>query len=99
MPTTLSASQSAAVRSIFGSSFAASGEEIQPNDKRYGVDVASTTVSCKVSLFSSGTTGREIAANGANGVTTDSQGIRHFQVGSLRYQRHDRRCASSNLMM
>ncbi len=63
----------------FGSSFTATGEEIQPNDKRYGVDVAYNS-ELQSFTISSGTTGEEIAANGANGVTTD-QKASNIQVG------------------
>ena len=63
----------------FGSSFTATGEEIQPNDKRYGVDVAHNSELQNFTI-SSGTTGEAIAANGANGVTTD-QKASNIQVG------------------
>ncbi len=63
----------------FGSSFTATGEEIQPNDKRYGVKVAYNSELQNFTI-SSGTTGEQIAANGANGVTTD-QKASNIQVG------------------
>jgi flagellar hook protein FlgE len=63
----------------YGSSFTATGEEIQPNDKRYGVDVAYNSELQNFTI-SSGTTGEAIAANGANGVTTD-QKASNIQVG------------------
>ena len=54
---------------LSGESFVADGEEIQLNDKRYGitVDYNSDKKSFKIS---SGTTGEQIAAQGALGVTS-----------------------------
>lgn len=63
----------------YGSSFTATGEEIQPNDKRYGVAVSYNSELQNFSI-SSGTTGEAIAANGANGVTAD-QKASNIQVG------------------
>ncbi len=63
----------------FGSAFTATGEEIQPNDKRYGVNVNYNS-ELQTFTISSGTTGEEIAANGANGVTED-QKASNIQVG------------------
>ena len=51
-----------------GESFVADGEEIQLNDKRYGVGV-SYNRDTKTFTFKSGTTGETIKANGAIGVT------------------------------
>ncbi len=63
----------------FGSAFTATGEEIQPNDKRFGVNVAYNSELQNFTI-SSGTTGEAIAANGANGVSTD-QKASNIQVG------------------
>ena len=63
----------------YGSAFTATGEEIQPNDKRHGVNVAYNSELQNFTI-SSGTTGEAIAANGANGVTTD-QKASNIQVG------------------
>ena len=63
----------------YGSAFTATGEEIQPNDKRFGVDVAYNSELQNFTI-SSGTTGEAIAANGANGVTAD-QKASNIQVG------------------
>ena len=49
--------------------FVADGEEIQLNDKRYGIDVQYNR-DTKTFTFSSGTTGETITANGAIGVPT-----------------------------
>ena len=51
-----------------GEAFVADGEEIQLNDKRYGVGV-SYNRDTKTFTFKSGTTGETIKANGAIGVT------------------------------
>jgi len=59
--------------------FVADGAEIQLNDKRYGVKVAYNS-ELKAFEFSSGTTGEEIAANGAIGVTT-AQTASNIAVG------------------
>lgn len=60
-------------------SFIADGEEIQLNDKRYGVtvDYKSDT---KSFVINSGTTGEKIAANGAIGVS-DAQKASNIQIG------------------
>jgi flagellar hook protein FlgE len=52
---------------LYGNSFVATGEEIQPNDKRYGVKVAYNSEFQNFSI-SSGTTGESIEGNGAIGV-------------------------------
>jgi len=52
-----------------GESFVADGEEIQLNDKRYGVGVEYNR-DTKTFTFKSGTTGETIKANGAIGVTS-----------------------------
>ena len=64
---------------LSGESFVADGEEIQLNDKRYGitVDYNSDKKSFKLS---SGTTGEQIAAQGALGVTS-TQKASNIQVG------------------
>ena len=53
---------------LFGDSFVATGEEIQPNDKRFGIKVAYNSELQNFSI-SSGTTGEAIDANGAIGVS------------------------------
>ncbi len=60
-------------------SFVADGEEIQLNDKRYGIKVEYSS-DVKAFKISSGTTGETIAANGALGVTT-AQKPSNIQVG------------------
>ena len=64
---------------LFGDAFVATGAEIQPNDKRYGIDVAYNS-DLQNFTISSGTTGEAIAANGANGVETD-QKRSNIQIG------------------
>ena len=64
---------------LFGASFVATGEEIQPNDKRYGIKVAYNSELQNFSI-SSGTTGEAIDANGAIGVT-EQQKASNIQVG------------------
>jgi flagellar hook protein FlgE len=64
---------------LYGSSFVATGEEIQPNDKRYGVKVAYNSEFQNFSI-SSGTTGEAIDGNGAIGVT-EQQKASNIQVG------------------
>ena len=53
---------------LFTNTFVADGEEIQLNDKRYGINVNYNS-DTKDFTFSSGTTGEASAANGALGVT------------------------------
>ena len=62
-----------------GESFVADGEEIQLNDKRFGVGVDYNR-DTKTFTFKSGTTGETISANGAIGVTAD-QKTSNIQVG------------------
>ncbi len=64
---------------LFGDSFVATGEEIQPNDKRYGIKVAYNSELQNFSI-SSGTTGEAIDANGAIGVS-QQQKASNIQVG------------------
>ncbi|MDA9929759.1 flagellar hook-basal body complex protein [Alphaproteobacteria bacterium] len=64
---------------LFGGSFVATGAEIQPNDKRYGIDVAYNS-DLQNFTISSGTTGEAIAADGANNVETD-QKRSNIQIG------------------
>ena len=59
--------------------FVADGEEIQLNDKRYGVKVNYNS-DTRSFTFASGTTGERIDANKALGVTTD-QSASNIQVG------------------
>jgi flagellar hook protein FlgE len=64
---------------LYGNSFVATGEEIQPNDKRYGVKVAYNSEFQNFSI-SSGTTGESIDGNGAIGVSA-AQKASNIQVG------------------
>ena len=64
---------------LSGESFVADGEEIQLNDKRYGIEVEYNSDK-KSFKISSGTTGEQIAAQGALGVT-DTQKASNIQVG------------------
>ena len=64
---------------LFGDSFVATGEEIQPNDKRFGIKVAYNSELQNFSI-SSGTTGEAIDANGAIGVS-EQQKASNIQVG------------------
>ena len=64
---------------LYGDAFVATGAEIQPNDKRYGIDVAYNS-DLQNFTISSGTTGEAIAADGANNVTTD-QKRSNIQIG------------------
>ena len=64
---------------LSGESFVADGEEIQLNDKRYGIQVEYNSDK-KSFKISSGTTGEQIAAQGALGVT-DTQKASNIQVG------------------
>jgi flagellar hook protein FlgE len=60
-------------------SFVADGEEIQLNDKRYGVTVGYKS-DTKSFVINSGTTGENIAENGAIGVS-NSQKASNIQIG------------------
>lgn len=60
-------------------SFVANGEEIQLNDKRHGITVAYKS-DTKSFVVSSGTTGENIAENGAIGVS-DVQKASNIQIG------------------
>ena len=64
---------------LSGESFVADGEEIQLNDKRFGIEVEYNSDK-KSFKISSGTTGEQIAAQGALGVT-DTQKASNIQVG------------------
>ena len=64
---------------LFTNTFVADGEEIQLNDKRYGIKVNYNS-DTKDFTFSSGTTGEAIAANGALGVT-ETQKASNIEVG------------------
>jgi flagellar hook protein FlgE len=64
---------------LYGDSFVATGEEIQPNDKRYGISVSYNSDLQNFSI-ASGTTGEAIEANGANGVS-EQQKASNIQVG------------------
>ena len=64
---------------LFGDPFIATGEEIQPNDKRYGIKVEYNSEFQNFSI-SSGTTGEAIPGNGALGVT-EQQKASNIQVG------------------
>ncbi len=64
---------------LYTGTFVADGEEIQLNDKRYGINVSYNS-DTKDFTFSSGTTGESIAANGALGVT-ETQKASNIEVG------------------
>ena len=64
---------------LYGDPFVATGEEIQPNDKRYGIKVTYNSEFQNFSI-SSGTTGEAINADGAIGVDTQ-QKASNIQVG------------------
>ena len=64
---------------LYGESFIADGEEVQTNDKRYGIDVNYNS-DTKTFSFASGTTGERIAADGALGVA-DPQKSSNIQIG------------------
>jgi flagellar hook protein FlgE len=64
---------------LSGESFVADGTEIQLNDKRYGINVEYNSDKKSFNL-SSGTTGEEIAAQGALGVNA-AQKASNIQVG------------------
>ena len=64
---------------LYGDPFVATGEEIQPNDKRYGIEVAYNSELQNFSI-SSGTTGEAIDGNGAIGVS-EQQKASNIQVG------------------
>jgi len=64
---------------LHGESFVATGEEIQPNDKRYGITVSYNS-DLQNFTISSGSTGESITANGAIGVT-QQQKASNIQVG------------------
>ena len=64
---------------LFGETFISDGEELQPNDKRYGIKVEYNSDLQNFS-FSSGTTGEAISKDGALGVT-ENQKSSNIQVG------------------
>ena len=64
---------------LYGETFIADGEEIQSNDKRYGVSVTYNSDS-KTFNFKSGTTGEQISKDGALGVNQD-QIASNIQIG------------------
>jgi len=64
---------------LYGDPFVATGEEIQPNDKRYGIKVTYNSEFQNFSI-SSGTTGEAISTNGAIGVP-QTQKASNIQVG------------------
>ena len=64
---------------LHGDSFVATGEEIQPNDKRFGISVEYNSELQNFTI-ASGTTGEAIAANGAIGVSAD-QKASNIQIG------------------
>ena len=64
---------------LYTGTFVADGEEIQLNDKRYGINVNYNS-DTKDFTFASGTTGESIAANGALGVT-ETQKASNIEVG------------------
>ena len=64
---------------LYAGSFIADGDEIQLNDKRYGIKVGYNS-DTKNFTVSSGTTGETIAADGALGVDT-AQKSSNIQIG------------------
>ena len=64
---------------LYGDTFVADGEEIQTNDKRYGISVEYNS-DTKTFSFGSGTTGEQIDADGALGVT-ENQKNSNIQIG------------------
>ena len=64
---------------LHGDSFVATGEEIQPNDKRYGISVQYNS-DLQNFTIASGTTGEAIAGNGAIGVS-EEQKASNIQIG------------------
>ena len=75
---------------LHGDSFVATGEEIQPNDKRYGISVEYNSELQNFTI-SSGTTGEAINANGAIGVS-EQQKASNIQIG--RYLLNEKGVAS-----
>ena len=61
----------------------ADGEEIQLNDKRYGVQVEYNS-DTKTFTFASGSTGENIAADGALGVS-EEQKHQIFKLAAMQY--------------
>ena len=74
--------------------FVADGEEIQLNDKRYGVNVNYNS-DTRSFTFSSGTTGEAIAANGALGVD-EAQTASNIQVGRYTLSTEDGSVSDTN---
>ena len=64
---------------LYGDPFTATGEEIQPNDKRFGIKVEYNSEFQNFSI-ASGTTGETIPGNGALGVS-EQQKASNIQVG------------------
>ena len=64
---------------LHGDSFVATGEEIQPNDKRYGISVQYNS-DLQNFTIASGTTGEAIAGKGAIGVS-EEQKASNIQIG------------------
>jgi flagellar hook protein FlgE len=64
---------------LYGDPFTATGEEIQPNDKRFGIKVEYNSEFQNFSI-ASGTTGEAIPGNGALGVS-EQQKASNIQVG------------------
>ena len=64
---------------LYGESFISDGEEVQSNDKRYGIDVNYNS-DTKTFSFASGTTGERIDKDGALGVT-ETQKTSNIQIG------------------
>ena len=69
---------------LFTNTFVADGEEIQLNDKRYGINVNYNS-DTKDFTFSSGTTGEAIAANGALGVTETQKRLLTLRLEDIFY--------------
>jgi flagellar hook protein FlgE len=65
---------------LYGEAFVATGAEIQPNDKRYGIDVKYNSDLQNFTISSWSQLARQSAADGANNVTTD-QKRSNIQIG------------------
>ena len=80
---------------FYGEPFVADGEEVQLNDKRYGITVTYNSDTQNFS-FASGSTGEAIAADGAIGVTT-AQKASNIQVGRYSISSTDGSVLSSSV--
>ena len=72
---------------LYGESFIADGEEVQTNDKRYGISVNYNS-DTKTFSFASGTTGEQISSDGALGVS-EAQKSSNIQIGRFNINPED----------